>query len=50
MSQNDFNNSENQADGSIANTPDFMASAIRYSHDAIVAAEICRQLPSIFTP
>ncbi|KAH7096039.1 cytochrome P450 [Paraphoma chrysanthemicola] len=34
----------------LANSPHFMKSAVRYSNDAIIAAEICRQLPSIFTP
>ncbi|KAF2691972.1 cytochrome P450 [Lentithecium fluviatile CBS 122367] len=34
----------------LAESSKFMQAARRYNHDAIVAAEICRQLPSIFTP
>ncbi|KAF2464155.1 cytochrome P450 [Lindgomyces ingoldianus] len=34
----------------LADSPNFMEAASRYSHDAILAAEICRQLPSVLTP
>lgn len=34
----------------LGSNPECIKAAIRYSIDAVVAAEICRQLPSIFTP
>jgi hypothetical protein len=34
----------------LARNPECVKAATRYSIDAVVAAEICRQLPSIFTP
>jgi hypothetical protein len=34
----------------LGNNPECVKAAIRYSLDAVIAAEVCRQLPLMFTP
>lgn len=43
-------NSEVLLGSKLADCKEFMAAATRYSNDAAAAFEICRQLPSVFTP
>lgn len=45
-----WHSSHSDSDMAIGNNPECVRAAIRYSTDAVITAEICRQLPPMFTP